>query len=115
MLGIILIIYIGRQFFKLAEHHKQNKWLFGILGVVCYYAGAIIGGGILGVLELLLDLNIDWDNDLTMTFISIPFSLGAVFLFYFLLKKTWSKRVVVDKVDEIQDIGKNTEDLENQS
>ena len=113
MLGIIIIVIIGRQFFKLAEQYKQNKWLFGILGVVSYYVGAFIGGGILGVFDVVLDLGIDWDDNLLMSVIAIPFGIGSVALFYYLLKKNWSRRVIIEDVNEIQDIGKNHEDLDH--
>lgn len=111
MLGIILIVFIGRQFYKLAEQYKQNKWVFAILGAVSYYVGAFVGGGILGTLDAFIGLNIDWDNSLLMTIIAIPFSIGTVYLFYYLLKKNWSKTIVIEDTNEIQDIGKNIEDL----
>lgn len=112
MLGIILIIIIGKQFFNLSKEYNQNKWLFAILGIVSYYAGVFIGGGILGALDVFLDLRIDWDNNLMMSFLAIPFGIGSVCLFYYLLKKNWSKNIVPESTNEIQDIGKNIEDLE---
>ncbi|MEY8848817.1 hypothetical protein AB9K26_08375 [Psychroserpens sp. XS_ASV72] len=113
MLGIILIVIIGRQFFKLAEQYRQNKWLFAILGVLSYYVGALVGGVILGTVDAFVNLGIDWDNNLLMTVIALPFGLGTAYLFYYLLNKNWSKNVVLEKTNEIQDIGKDVDDLEN--
>ena len=115
MLGIILIVLIGKQFYKLAEEHNQNKWLFGILGALSYYLGAFIGGIILAVTDEFVSLGIDWDNNLLMTFVAIPFSLGTVYIFYYLLKKNWKNTVVPLDSNEIQDIGKNTEELEEEN
>jgi phosphotransferase system glucose/maltose/N-acetylglucosamine-specific IIC component len=109
MLSIIILFAIGRYFYKLAEAYKQNKWIFAILGVISYYAGAFAGGIILGVLDEVLGLGFDWDNNLLLTLVAIPFGLGTMYLFYFLLKKNWKKTVVEEK-NEIQDIGKQLED-----
>jgi hypothetical protein len=109
MLGIILIIFIGRSFFKLSEEYNQNKWVFPILGIITYYAGTFIGGIILGVFDEILGLGLDWDNTLMLTFIALPFGLGSAYLLYTLLNKNWKKTVVIER-NEIQDIGKNIED-----
>ncbi|MCK8479456.1 hypothetical protein [Psychroserpens algicola] len=109
MLSIIILFVIGRYFYRLAEEYKQNKWVFAILGVISYYAGAFAGGIILGVLDEVLGLGFDWDNNLLLTLVAIPFGLGTMYLFYYLLKKNWKKTVVVEK-NEIQDIGKQLDD-----
>lgn len=109
MLGIILIIFIGRSFLKLAEEFNQNKWIFPILGIATYYAGTFVGGIVLGISDELFGLNFDWDNTLSLTFIALPFGLAAAYLLYYLLKRNWKKTVVIEK-SEIQDIGRNIED-----
>ena len=103
MLGIIFIYFIGKYFFDLAILHKKSKWLFGILGVLSYYVGAFTGGLILGVISLLFTIEIDWDNDVLMNLLAIPFGLGTTYLFYFLLKKKWNSEII--KLDSIDDIG----------
>ncbi|MDG5492133.1 hypothetical protein [Psychroserpens sp. SPM9] len=105
MLGILLIFFIGKYFYKLAEKFKQNKWLFAILGVVVYYVGTFIAGILLGVFDELLSLGIDWDNTLLLTFLAVPFGIGAAYLFYFILNKKWEKTIIINE-NEIQDIGK---------
>lgn len=110
MIGIIIIIFIGRQFYKLAEQYNQNKWVFGILGILSYYVGAFLGGIILAVLDDFLGFGLDWNNNIVLTLIALPFSIGAVYIFYYLLKKSWKNTVVLDKNSEIQDIGKDIEE-----
>ncbi|MCB0439438.1 MAG: hypothetical protein KDD20_11930 [Mangrovimonas sp.] len=105
MLGLLLIYFIGKYFYDLAAEFEKNKWLYAILGVVMYYVGTFIGGLILGVLDALMELGIDWDNNLLLGLLGLPFGIAASYLFYYLLKKSWSKSVVLVK-DEINEIGK---------
>ena len=104
MLGLLLIYFIGKYFYDLAAEFEKNKWLYAILGVVMYYVGTFIGGLILGVLDALMELGIDWDNNLLLGLLGLPFGIAASYLFYYLLK-SWSKSVVLVK-DEINEIGK---------
>lgn len=113
MLGLILIYFIGKYFYKLAEDFNQNKWLYAILGVLSYYFGAsVVGGVIVGVADSFLELGINWDNTLGLSLMIMPFGIGLVYLFYYLLKRKWQKSFVEVK-DEIQDIGKSTEGLKD--
>ncbi len=109
MLGILLIYFIGKRFYDLSEEYKQNKWLYAILSIVVYYVGIFSTGIILGIITAFGIIDIDLENSLMMSLISLPFGLGAVYLFYILLEKKWKKTVVVVK-DEIQDIGKNVDE-----
>jgi len=112
MLGIILIYFIGKQFYTLADDYNQNKWLFAILGVVSYYVGTALGGVILGLSEVFFGLSIDWENNLLLTLLALPFGILSVYLLYSVLKKKWQKSFVEVR-DEIQDIGKSSDDLED--
>lgn len=114
MLGLLLIYFIGKYFYKLAEEFNQNKWLYAILGIVMYYAAGFAFGILLGVFDLLLGLNLDYDNMFGINLLSIPIGLAACYGFYHLLKKKWKKSVVLIK-DEIQDIGKPVEELEEKN
>ena len=111
MIGILIIFFIGKYFYKLAETFNQNKWVFAILGVISYYVGTLVGGFFLGLFDELLGLNVDWDNTLLLTFIAIPFGVGTAYLFYFILQKKWEKSYV-EPENEIQDIGRETKEIE---
>ncbi len=108
MLEIVIIFFTGKYFYKLAEEYNQNKWLYAIIGVVTYFIAAIIGGFILGLLEVYFQIGIDWENTFLLTIILMPFAVGVCYLLHYLLKRSWEKNVVVVK-DEIQDIGKDIE------
>lgn len=106
MLGILLVYFIGRYFYKLAETYNKNTWLYAVIGVIMYYVGTAFAGLILGAFDAIFILEIDWSNNLLMSFIALPFGLGACYLFYYLLKRSWSQAEVIDKA-EIDDIGKD--------
>lgn len=110
MLAILFIIFIGKFFYKLAEKYNQNKWLFGILGIAMYYVGSMIGGAIVGLMSVLLEFEIDWENQILMTFIAIPFGFAACWLFYYLLERTWKKNQEIP-VENIEDIGKDIDEI----
>ena len=105
---IILFYYIWKKFADLAFRYNHKKWVFGALGIVVYYAGTAIVGIIIGFLSGILDFVINWENDLLMSIIALPFGLATCYGTYYFLEKKWEKEVVV--MDSIDDIGKITED-----
>ena len=108
MLGIVLIYWLGKYFYQLAEKYNQNKWLYTILGVVVYYISQLIFGFILGILSELFGWEINFDN-FAINLLGIPVGLLASYLFYLLLEKVWKRDVVIIK-DSIHDIGKPEKD-----
>ncbi|MFM9986701.1 MAG: hypothetical protein ACKVOK_15790 [Flavobacteriales bacterium] len=91
MLGIILIIAIGNFFFRLAREYNKSLWLFTILGIVSYYAGTLIAGFVIGLLVLRNEIEVNEGNYIFYGMASIPFGIISCAVFYFLLKKNWSK------------------------
>lgn len=110
MLGLLLIYFIGKRFYDLSIEYDQNKWLYAILSIIVYYAAAFVLGIILGLFDFIFDWGIDWDNNFGWNLLGIPAGLLAVWGFYVILDNKWKKSVIVVK-DEIQDIGKNPEEL----
>lgn len=106
MLEIVIIYLIGKYFYKLAEAHKQNKWLFAVLGVITYFVGAAIGGVILFLLDMNFDFGIDWESKFLLTLMLMPFAILTCYVLHYLLKRSWMKTVAVEE-DEIQNIGKS--------
>ncbi len=112
MLSILLIFFIGKYFYELAQDYYKHRWLYGVLGIVVYYFGTMIGGFIVAILSELLGWNMNFESSLTLTAIAIPSGLIFAVVFYFLLQRNW-KNAKVEVKDEIQDIGKQKEnDLE---
>ena len=99
MLGLLLIYFIGRYFYNLADDFNKNKWLFTILGIVSYYVFyflfAFLGGIIIALLSLTSILELP---EIVLGLMFIPFGIFGAWLFYFLLKKNWKKSAI--KTDE---------------
>lgn len=93
MLGLVLLYFIGKKFYELADEYKMNKWGFAILGVVVYYAGAFIFGIALGVFAVITESDfLDTTNDLVLGIIAMPFGLLSCYGLYYYLEKTWKKQ-----------------------
>lgn len=98
MLGLLLIYFIGKQFYNLAGDFNKNKWVFAILGVVSYYSGIIITGFILGFLIALGPLEgLASLPEIVLGLITIPFGILACWGLYTILKKSWSKAVSTEQ------------------
>ncbi|NNK81660.1 MAG: hypothetical protein HKO92_00925 [Flavobacteriaceae bacterium] len=108
MLGLLLIFFIGKYFYELAQDYYKHRWLYAILGIVTYYASGAIFGVILSVFDFILELNINWDDSFGVNLLGIPIGLAGCYIFYIMLKNRWEKEDLKSK-DEIDDIGKITE------
>ncbi|MCI5081694.1 MAG: hypothetical protein MRY78_08385 [Saprospiraceae bacterium] len=104
MLGILLIYFIGKYFYDLAEAHKRSNWLFAVLGVVSYYVGAFVFSLIaLMVLESASPGFIDNTNLAIFDILAIPFGILACWGFYTYLKNHWSKKILTDTRTDLLD------------
>ena len=92
----------------MAEEYDKSKWGIAILGVVSYYLGTAALGLILGVVDVVFELNINFDNTILMTLIALPAGLLVCYLVYSLLKKNWKKNIIKEAVS-IDDIGKDND------
>lgn len=98
MLGLILIYFIGKSYYKIAEEFAKNKWLWAILGIAFYYTGIIVGGIILAIgYELVLEKSIESANEVVIGIMALPFGLLTWWASYSLLKKQWSSRTEMDE------------------
>ncbi len=91
MLGLILIYFVGKAFYALAEKHGKQKWLYAILGVLSYYFGIFSAGIALGAVEALNPDIMLPDNDLVLSLMTLPVGVLFCWGFYRLLKYNWEK------------------------
>lgn len=105
MLGLVLIYFIGRAFYQLAEAYGKHQWGHAILGVVSYYGGTIIAGIVMFVIYDLSSLgSIDEMNEMALNLMAVPFGLLACWGVYKLLERRWD-RAVANSNDDILDDG----------
>ena len=111
MISILIIYFIGKYFYQLALKYSQSKCLYAILGILCYYIGSIVFGGlIVGLfIEFFTDSYLENYSDRALGYMLMPFGIGSCVLFHYLLERKWKKSVVVVK-DEINDIGRHIDD-----
>tara|TARA_B100000678_G_C18148717_1_gene477963 strand:- start:133 stop:453 length:321 start_codon:yes stop_codon:yes gene_type:complete len=89
MLGLLLLYFIGKSFYNLAQKHGKSKWGFAILGVVTYYAGTFIGGLAIGLMAPTFVMNTE---DIIIGLIALPIGVAFCATLYFILKNNWEKQ-----------------------
>jgi hypothetical protein len=100
--GYIFLFYVGFYFYRLAENHNKNKWLFGIIGITTY----IIGNSIYILFaKFFLEQNVNEFNLLSVGFKSFATGFMTVFVLFHLLNFIWSRKKRIRKED-IDKIGK---------
>ena len=93
MLGILLLYWIGKYFYKLAEEYNKSKWGFAILGVVVYYGGTLVFGFLMGIIgEVISPGFFDDFNETVLGLIILPFGILSCYLLYKYLDKTWKMK-----------------------
>ena len=102
MLGILLLYWIGKYFYKLAEEYQKSEWGYAILGIVSYYGGILLAGLITGIIaELFFPGFIEDTNETVLGIFMLPFGLLSCYLLYKYLEKTWKKNKPENEIDAI--------------
>ncbi|MDH4472841.1 MAG: hypothetical protein QE487_09535 [Fluviicola sp.] len=104
MLGLLLIYFVGRAFYRLAETHKRSKWLFAILGVVTYYVTQFLFA--LGLLSYMMSRGREFTSgdELVITLVGILVGGIGVSAFYAILKRAWEKKPRIDNNELLDQI-----------
>ena len=91
MLGLILIYFVGKAFYDLADKYNKSKWLYAILGVSSYYGGLLLTAFGIGLfLGIFFPEVLESANEMLLSLSSIPFGVLICYLFYYFLKKSWA-------------------------
>lgn len=89
ILGYILLFYIGFYYYRLAENHNKNKWLYVILGVILYFIGLI---GYTFFVKFLTNKKYD-ELDIVMVSIKAVFTgVLVVFIVFQILDTVWERK-----------------------
>lgn len=92
MFGILLIYFIGKRFYQLANLYRKNGWGYAVLGVISYYAGTFLGGMILAILwDILFSDSMDASPSFILSLLVVPMGLLACWGFYKILETQWEK------------------------
>lgn len=102
MLGLLLIYWIGKYFYNLAEEYEKSQWGYAILGVVVYYGGTFFFGFVVGmIVEMVSPGFIEGFNETMLGILMIPFGILSAYLLYKYFEKTWEKNKPENELDEI--------------
>lgn len=108
MIGLICIYFIGKYFYNLANAYNRNKWLYGLLGVLCFYYGSLFIGGI----AMYFFAGTFWHSgvDFLMSFpnlgvLKMPFGILLACGVHYVFETNWKKSFRINN-DEIDSIGK---------
>ena len=102
MLGILLLYWIGKYYYKLAEAHDKSKWGYAILGIVMYYASVVVSGLLLGiVIELIWPGAVDTINELLLSILVLPFGIAGTYLLYHYFRRNWQSKAPQLGVEEL--------------
>lgn len=94
MLGLLLLYWIGKYHYRLAEAHNKKPWGFAILGIVTYYVGILFFGFLIGiVIEIMVPGYVDTMNEFLSGLLVIPFGVLSTYILYNHLEKTWQKKI----------------------
>lgn len=104
MLGLIIVFFIARGFYRLAQKHERNQWLFGILGVVIFYISQIAAGFIIGFIAAATNNEQIFEGpNLVLGLIGLPIGFIATGVTYYLLKKAWEKNLKEENPNLLDD------------
>lgn len=107
MLGILLLFFIGKIFYKLAEKYEKNKWGFAIIGIVTYYAGTFITAIIYGFIYFMMypDASDESVETIGLKLIVVVFGLLSCVILHYALENNWKKAKKLKEKDRIHEIG----------
>ena len=92
MIGLLLVYFIGKAFYDLALKFNQNKWGFAVLGILSYYLGLLLGGGLIGIcMELFSPGSVEEFPDMVLGLMCIPLGALACWGVYKFLERKWSR------------------------
>lgn len=104
MLGLVLLYWIGKYFYKLAEEYNKSKWGFAILGVIVYYGGILVFSFAVGIMaEIISPGFFDTFNETLFGFLMLPFGILSCYILYKYLEKNWEKNKpnINEQINEI--------------
>lgn len=105
MLGLLLLYWIGKYYYKLAEAHAKNKWGYAILGIVMYYACAVASGFLMGIfIELIWPGAVESINEFLFGLMLLPFGIAGTYLLYYYFKRSWERQASQLGVEELSSV-----------
>lgn len=111
MLGLVLLYWIGKYYYRLAGDHNKSQWGFAILGIIAYYAGIFVFSIIIGaVVEIISPGYWEDFDEMVLGILMLPFGILSTYLLYLSLETFWKKNSVSALIDPF-DLEENSKTL----
>lgn len=109
MLGLVLLYFIGKKFYTLAEEYDKSIWSYAVLGIVIYYIGLYGAAFIVGIVFAMMESTfLENMNDFVLGLMLMPFGLLSCYLLYLFLEKKWKKEKPKRQEKLIDEIGRGS-------
>jgi hypothetical protein len=103
MLGLILIYFIGRSFYRLADYYNRSKWGFAILGIAVYYASQLIYAFLLGFAIGSTRSGVDQGNIFMIALLAVALGGFTTWALHAGLKSNWGKKGAREEKSDLLD------------
>ena len=96
MLGFLLIYFLGRSVYRLAERYGKNKWLHAVISVLAYYLGTAVAGVVFYLVAQSNGTDVDDMSDMAVNLAALPVGLLFWWLYKLLLRQRWERSPAID-------------------
>lgn len=105
VISLIILVFIGKYYYELAQEFEKHRWLYAILGVLVYFAaGFIVSYSIVGLVLLKL-IEFDFNSFSNLMMLEYVSGVSFAIILYIILNIAWGRKEKLKK-REIEDIGK---------
>ena len=91
MLGVVIIYFLGRSVYRLAETYHKNTWGHAVGSVLFYYLGTFVAGIAIYLLADLNGGNLENTSDMAINLMAVPFGLAFWYAYRAFFKHRWAQ------------------------
>ncbi|MEN8786715.1 MAG: hypothetical protein ABF264_05465 [Flavobacteriales bacterium] len=103
ILIILVLVYVGILFKRLAEKHKKNPTAYAVLGIVVFLVGLFVLSFLMGLIMALSGYNVQNMNVFALEIVGYFMGGTVVWLVHSYLDRKWSKNKKTTDYDVIDD------------
>ena len=110
MLGILVIYWVGKQYYELAFRYNKSKWFWTILAIIIYFSSQFLFGLILAFLFPAMFVDLDTGKSFFINVMGVLFGLLAWYIVLKILESAWEKQsysIIANGETIIDQIGRN--------
>ncbi|MFT5724919.1 MAG: hypothetical protein ACI9JN_002042 [Bacteroidia bacterium] len=108
MIGLLLLYFVGKQFYDLAKEHGRHKWGYATLGVLSHYGGLFFGALVIIMLyDTYSVTGVNEGNETLLGLSGVPIGILTCVLLYKYLSKKLNNKAIFYQEDVLDDIGIN--------